>query len=126
VNSRTDHSDPILVAGRRAVAGADAHAAEPEGRHFQVALTQRTLLHCCPSLSTLSGRSEQVGPGGRNVTTFTGRLSACFRARRSPTLYRVPGHQGRGLWMTRDRVVCRKGAHALQPMNFAKEESHDD
>src|SRR5438270_13086831 len=45
VEGRADQGDPGLLFDGRAVPVAQAHAAEPEGRHFEVALTEFTLVH---------------------------------------------------------------------------------
>src|SRR5436309_2865689 len=48
-DGRPDQRDPLPLVYGRAVAEAQAHAAEPEGRHFQVALSEFALLHRFPS-----------------------------------------------------------------------------
>jgi hypothetical protein len=42
---RADHPDSFLPAGRRTVAVAQPHAAVPKGRHFQLAVSEVSLLH---------------------------------------------------------------------------------
>ena len=46
IDGRPDQRDPLLLLDGRAVAEAQAHAAEAERRHFQVALPELALLHC--------------------------------------------------------------------------------
>ena len=43
-----DHVDPVLLVHRRAVAVAQSHAAEADGRDFQVAGAESSLLHWLP------------------------------------------------------------------------------
>ena len=45
VEGRPDKREAFLAGHCRPVTDADAHAAEPDCRHLQAALTQRTLLH---------------------------------------------------------------------------------
>src|SRR5262245_27067556 len=42
---RPNHRDAVVAVCRAAIAGAEAHAAEAECRHFEAALTQRPCLH---------------------------------------------------------------------------------
>ena len=46
-NRGADERDALFLAELCGVAEADAHAAEPDGRDFQTALTELSLLHCC-------------------------------------------------------------------------------
>ena len=44
-DGRADQRNPVLLVDRRTVAEAHSHAAEPDGRDFQVALSKFALLH---------------------------------------------------------------------------------
>src|ERR1700734_1852573 len=46
-NRGADQRDALFLAELCGVAESDAHAAEPDGRDFQTALTELSLLHCC-------------------------------------------------------------------------------
>ena len=46
LDGRPDQRDPVPLVRGRAVAEAQAHAAEAEGRDFQIALSEFALLHC--------------------------------------------------------------------------------
>ncbi len=43
---RSNQRDHLLLIGKRRVGKAHSHAAEPERRHLQVALSEFALLHC--------------------------------------------------------------------------------
>ena len=49
LDGRADQRDPLLPVDRRAVAEAQAHAAEADGRDLQAARSQFALLHCSSS-----------------------------------------------------------------------------
>jgi hypothetical protein len=46
VNSRPNEGDHFLPVPGQTVVGAHAHAAKPDSRHFQVAISKFALLHC--------------------------------------------------------------------------------
>src|SRR5690606_5661680 len=45
VNRRADDGDAVVTTGRRPVAEADAHTAESEGRHLEIAAPEPSFLH---------------------------------------------------------------------------------
>ena len=55
-----DHVDSVLLVHRRAVAVAQSHAAEADGRDFQVAGAESAFLHV--SLLVIRARAEDRGP----------------------------------------------------------------
>jgi hypothetical protein len=46
LNRRSEQCNHLLFVGRRAVGKTHSHAAKPDGRDFQMAVSQFTLLHC--------------------------------------------------------------------------------
>src|SRR5216684_9333604 len=56
LDGRPDQRDSRLLIDRRTVAKAQSHAAEPDGRDFQIAVSKFALLHCL--LQRLLGRSS--------------------------------------------------------------------
>ena len=66
-HGRANQRDPILLVKGMAIAKAHAHAAEPEGRNFQVALAKFTLLQCFYHLSV--ARVLAFGGGQRRCRT---------------------------------------------------------
>ena len=47
VDCRANQCDSSLLVHRSAVALAQAHAAEPDGRNFKIAFSEFSFLHCC-------------------------------------------------------------------------------
>src|SRR4051812_16407384 len=62
VHCGPNNLDALLSLGWRAIAGAQAHAAEAQGRHFQIAVSECALLHNL-SLSCSQAKEKRMGTG---------------------------------------------------------------
>ena len=62
IDGGADEPDPGLPVHSRAVAGTQAHAAQPQCRHFQVARTEFTRLHHAPPRKSM-GQPHRTGSG---------------------------------------------------------------
>src|SRR5262249_11316702 len=77
IDGRPDDLDPLLLLDGRAVARTQAHAAEAQRRHLQVALPEFALLHGALLRGCARRQAEQrppappsVGARGHDVSTY--------------------------------------------------------
>src|SRR5215210_2851364 len=92
LDGRLDQSHPLLLVGSRTVAKAQSHAAQPDGRDFQVTVSKRALVHC-------------VSFQERGTS-----LIVTASASRPPTLPTILGpHRSYLEWYAASRAACTPG-----------------